>query len=263
MAAEEGRGGFWSTDDGGWHPQGEQRAKGEGGGGEGGAERIVPWGGLGLEGLLRACCVRWWATSAGVGGRGESQNTGGPAVQKGSQGKGHQEARERKQGRTRRKDGGRERYVGKREIKHQSKDMGGQKERKKQGKQRHRHSKLRAWSGKGDGWCTVIGSFVWKNERNWRRWNSQNECQVKQDWCASMSPLAVSQAPRLQRSRGGRQSCHKESTAVTLRCTSGLTVANCPTRDCTIRRFCWDDQQGSDTVSDRTLQVRYPPLTPE
>ncbi len=60
-----------------------------------GAERIVPWGVLGLKGLLRACCARWWATS--TRGSHKAQVASGA---KRSQGKGHQEARERKQGRT-------------------------------------------------------------------------------------------------------------------------------------------------------------------
>lgn len=79
-----------ATDGGGWHPQGRQSGtdKLE-------AERIVPWGVLGLEGLLRACCARWWATSAR--GSHKTQVASG-AIR--SQGKGHQEARERQTRRT-------------------------------------------------------------------------------------------------------------------------------------------------------------------
>lgn len=64
------------------------------GGGE--AERIVPWGVLRLEGLMRACFARWWATSAS-----RSHKTQVATDEKRSQGK-NQEARERKQGRTKR-----------------------------------------------------------------------------------------------------------------------------------------------------------------
>lgn len=55
----------------GWHPQVGGREK-----------RMVPWGVLGLEGLLRACCARWWATSDRGSHKAQERSPGGQRKEK-------------------------------------------------------------------------------------------------------------------------------------------------------------------------------------
>lgn len=60
------------------------------------------------------------------------------------------------------------------------------------------------------------------------------------------TPQSSKQAPRMQWSRGGASLATK-SRAVTER--FRLTVANCPTQGCTIRRFCWAWSEASSGQS--------------
>lgn len=47
-----------------------------------GVKRVVPWGVLGLEGLLRACCARWWATSDMGSHKARERSPGGQRKEK-------------------------------------------------------------------------------------------------------------------------------------------------------------------------------------
>lgn len=227
MRLTEEIGWLWLTGGSGWHPQMGGRAK-----------RIVPWGVLGLEGLLRACCARWWATSDRGSHKAQERSPGGQRKEK-------PEERRKKVGiwRTNRD----KMWV-------RGKEMGriqGWNKKKKQN--RGIREQTVGLEFRGDAWWTA---------RVWWEWNHSNlilACPAAASFfsylCASTAPLSSDQAPRMQRSRGGASLATKRRT-VTER--SRLTVANCPTQGCTIRRFCWDDQHDQKHVQEKATLSEDP-----
>lgn len=161
-----------------------------------GAKRIVPWGVLGLEGLLRACCARWWATSD----RGSHKHR-----------KGHQEARERKN----QKNKGRNWEYGEKNTNKtwaRGKEMGRQRiqgwnKKKEKEKTEAPEKQTMGLELRGDAWWPAIVRLVGEHS------NPILVCPVAvllyinvHQW----PPESSNQALRMQQGRGGCQSCHKE-----------------------------------------------------
>lgn len=139
-------------------------------------------------------------------------------------------------------------WVKSKEMRRQRREKKGNKVEERKDKKRHRNSKLWAWSGKGDGWCT--GMFFYSKIK-WKHSNFFNTVKVGLLHIIRhpVFMICVHQCPHKKQARpldcSGAEvgaSLATKSTAVQLQYTSRLTVANCPTQGCTIRRFCWDDQ---------------------
>lgn len=197
-----------------------------------GVKRIVPWGVLGLEGLLRACCARWWATSDRGSHKARERSPGGQRKEK-------PEEQRKKLGRWRKnrnkpwvrgKEMGRQRIQAGTKKKKRRKNRGTRKANYGPGVQRGR-------------WGTAMVWFVWKHSNPilllyycyiFVCINGPHKAQTRPLECSGAEVGA---------------SLATKSRTVMLR--FRLTVANCPTQGCTIRRFCWDDQHDQKQVQEK------------